>query len=137
MELTEAFIYLFSDSFLAMLVVPFKNFFVFNVMNLFGGYSKLIMVICVAFGALTGAAVNYSIGIAIKKFSKMNPRSEKWLQFEAFCHKYDYIIASLCFIPIFAPIFTTALGFVKIRFKVFAIAVLLVNLIFFSILSFI
>lgn len=137
MESIEAFSYLFSDSVLAMLLVPFKNFFVFNVMNIFGGYSKFMIVLWTSLGALIGASINYSIGVAIKKFSKFKPENEKWSNFEDFCRKYDYIIATLCFIPLFAPIFTTAFGFIRVRFKVFALVVLSVNVIFFSVLLFI
>ena len=134
MPLSEAYSYLLADSFITMLIFPFQNYFVFKVMQLFGTYSPNIMIIIASIGATLAACTNYALGIAIKRFAKFQPTGEKWDKFLEFAKKQEFALSMACFVPFFAPLFTTALGFLGIRIKVFAPTVLMANIIFFIIL---
>jgi len=133
MTLLEACSYLFFDSYIAMLILPLQNNFVFEVMKVFGTYNPYLISAIAALGATVAAMTNWVLGKLIDKALNIEPESDRATALMKFLKEKEAFILALSFIPYAGSVITTAYGAIGGRFKMILPVVFLANFIFFNI----
>jgi membrane protein YqaA with SNARE-associated domain len=62
MDIIESYSFLFTDSWLSSLIIPPHREYVFDVMNIFGGYNTLYMIIVATLGGIAGVTCDWFLG---------------------------------------------------------------------------
>ncbi len=121
------YIGLFVASFLAATILPFSSEIVFSAL-VFGGLNQWICIACATLGNWLGGLTCYWLGHLgkiewIEKWLRIS--HEKIEHFKLWFQKYGDWIAFLSFLPVIGDILAVAAGFMRCRFWIVAIAMLL------------
>lgn len=137
MDITEAYIFLFTDSFVSGLVLPAKQSLVFPAMRIFGGYNLYYAGIIATFGITLAAFPNWFFGrmlLSLKRNMKEKepgPRLEKII---SYLHQYGYWLGLFGFIPVLGPILTVFSGLVRTSILKITMLIFTVNIIYYTLL---
>ncbi len=119
---TEAYSFLFSDSFMAALVVPERSELVFGTMQSFGGYNMMLAIILAALGSTLGFLVNYGLGrlvLLCEKHEVLPKRSHHLDDAATSFRRYGIWMLPFACIPVFGTAATIAAGLSRVQLMVF------------------
>lgn len=118
MDTIEAFSLLFADSFMGGVILPPHSPYVLKVMHGFGGYSPLLMLLCVGLGMVLAMTVNWLLGRAL-----ITCRDKEWVLVKtprvdkcaAVFKQYLAWLLVLAWFPVLGPVLSVVAGFAKVR----------------------
>lgn len=135
MNLTEAYLFLLTDSFISGLILPAKHSLVLPAMRIFGGYNYYLSGLLYSIGITAGAILNWVLGKLLRSVNKNlsvqqsldspNNMVEKIIPI---LKKYGYWGGIAGFIPVLGPFITVLAGLAQTSFKKTIILVFIVNL---------
>ena len=135
----EAYLFLFFDSFMAVLVGVPNTHMAFQVMRMVGGYNVTLMIFVAIIGDVLGSSCNYAFG-HILNYVKTNiadsKPSIKFLALKKMANDRLFILVALSFIPLFGIIITTLAGFLRVSYSRFFIALLVGRVGYYLVISF-
>ena len=126
MDLTEAYLYLFTDSIMSSLVVIPNNALVYDLLRYFGGYNSLYMMALAILGGIIGSMLNFGLGYLFRSFKVSTPHqrnSASLLQIEKYFISYGKYLLIFSYLPFFGGLLTTFAGLTMINFRFFIILV--------------
>lgn len=138
MTLTEAYSFLFADSFMGALVVPPYKEMVFGTMISFGGYDIGLTVLLAALGSTLAMLVNYGFGRLILLCEKQEiiPIHSRHMEDAADSfRRYGIWLLPFVFIPVFGTAFTVAAGLSRTKLPIFLPLVLIGRLGYYGVLA--
>ena len=119
MTKVEAFSFLFSDRLLGFLLITPHKDYIFEVMQSFGNYNYLLMIIISTLGAVSGITLNWWFGHALRSCpigDDIIEHSHNYSLINDYLKKYWYLPMILCIFPILAAIITTVYGIYRIKY---------------------
>lgn len=135
MSLTEAYAFLFADSFMTALVLPIQMHLVFPVMIIFGDYNLYLILAITTLGTFIASLANWYMGYFILLASKYEPKGDRAVGFTGFCRRNAAWLLLFSWIPVFGSIITVITGVVKVRLKLVAMIVPAVNFVYYCVMS--
>lgn len=115
----EAYSYLFTDSFVANLILPIHHGYVYEVMKIFNSYDMQIATFLAVSASVIAMMLNFGFGRMLTSLSK--DRYNKQLQNSK--NKYynlisnnGHYIAIVSFLPVIGAVIVTLLGFFRLPF---------------------
>jgi membrane protein YqaA with SNARE-associated domain len=129
MAITEAYMFLFFDSFISMLIMLPNSHMAFKVMTAIGEYSYSALIPVALIGDVLGSFSNYLIGYIISyvQHNIRNKKSSQKLQsLTLYVQKRLFVLVFFSFMPLIGVLLTTSSGFFRINIKKF-IAILILG----------
>jgi len=122
MSVVDAYLFLFFDSFIAMLIMVSNSHMAFKVMMEMGGYHNLTLLFIALLGDVLGGISNYFIGYIIS-YVQHNIRdkkpSAKLKSLTSYVQKKLFLLALFSFVPLVGVLLTTSSGFFRVNLKKF------------------
>ena len=131
MDRLEAYLYLFSDSFIGSLIVPPHSAFVRDTMLIFGGYGSATIIVLIALiASILGAIANYLIGMALVTCARKEPKvlESKFMRAVLYFKKYELLMLLFSGVPFIGNVITVISGTLSTRFKWFMLVMVLSKL---------
>lgn len=133
MSITETFLFLFTDSFVAGLVLPGKHALVLPAMQILGGYNLYLAAIIYSFGIAAASPINWFFGKilrSLKKDDKVPSGEGKYTDIWGKLKQHGHWVALLGFVPILGPIVTVFSGLYLADIKKIIGIVFIVNFVY-------
>lgn len=135
MTLTEAYLFLLTDSFISGLILPAKQALVLPAMRIFGGYNHYLSGLLYSIGITAAASLNWVLGKLLRSVKKNFPgqsseesRNKILERILAKLEKYGYWGGLAGFIPVLGPLIAMTTGLIKTSFRKTIALVFIVNL---------
>jgi membrane protein YqaA with SNARE-associated domain len=139
MDIIEAYLFLFFDSFFASLILCFNNEMAVKLMTMIGSYNHLLVFILALSGSMLGLISNFLIGkylTFLKNTDFFKKRSKEMLNAEAKWNQFLIWMLLASFISALANPLSLLAGFLKTSFKKFLILTLISKFIYYFLLIF-
>lgn len=135
---TEAYSFLFADSFMGALVVPPYKEMVFGTMQSFGGYTMWLAILLAAIASTLGMLVNYGLGRLVLLCEKQDIiplHSHHMDDATAAFRRYGIWLLPFACIPVFGVAATVAAGLSRTKLRTFISLVLLGRIGYYGVLT--
>jgi membrane protein YqaA with SNARE-associated domain len=126
MNITEAYSFLFFDSFFSALILTPRSELVIKLMTTFSGYNLCLVFILSIMGSVLGSLANWQIGkffLFLHKTDFFQNNSKEIAKAEVKWHKFLVYILLLSWMNVIGNPFTVLAGFFKTNIKKFLLLV--------------
>ena len=119
----EIYSLLFVDSLVAALILPLNKVLIFKIMNYFGGYSYVLMMLIATLGAVVGCLINWFLGrIIIYARVEYHKTQDNYGWLDFYIKLVLMLLALICsWIPVWGGIINVLSGYFKVKVLNFAL----------------
>ncbi|MBP9791671.1 MAG: DedA family protein [Rickettsiales bacterium] len=137
MSLMEAYLFLFFDSIMSVLIFVPNTEMVYKAMQIFEGYNQYFMMIIASCGAVVGGVVNHLFGRALHSLKQRINTYEDSDQFKhlaLYVDKNLFWMLALSVLPVIGVVITVASGFFRVRYYKVVLTILLSRIFYYMII---
>lgn len=119
MDQSEAYLLLFTDSFLGNLVIDLNNELIVYSMKIFSGYNNLLIIIIATIASACAASINYLLGRILSRVIALSNNKHIQTNYRILSHlfsKYNLVIICFIIVPFWGRFIPLIAGFTKISF---------------------
>jgi len=137
MDKLEAFLYLFSDSFMGSIILPPHIPLVFKTMLHFGGFNPLLMVMVATAGSAVGCLANWGLGRLLLHCGKqefLSSASQEFNKAIVIFNRYGSWLLLFSFVPVFGIAVMLMTGLCRLSIMRFMLLVMISNCLYYGFL---
>ena len=134
MTYTESYIFLFFDSFMALLIMVPNTSMVFDAMRIIGGYNMTLMLPLAILGETLAGSCNYLLGRIMNCVKQSVPGGEdskKFTNLKRAANEKLFVLVFFAFLPLVGVLITSTAGFLKVSYLRFIIVFIIGRVIFY------
>lgn len=137
MNLIEAYLFLFFDSIMSVLIFVPNTEMVYKLMQIFQGYNQYVMILVASCGVVVGSSINYVFGRALHSLKQRINTYEDSSKFKHLASYVDqrlfwFLVLSL--LPVIGVVITVASGFFRVRYYKVLLTILLSRIFYYMII---
>jgi membrane protein YqaA with SNARE-associated domain len=137
MTLVEAYLFLFFDSIMSVVIFVPNTEMVYKVMKFFPRYTEGYMVVIASIGVVAGSSINYIFGKALHSLKQRINHYEDSIKFKYLTQYVDqklFWLLVLSLLPVIGSVTTTAAGFFRIKYYKVVLVILLSRIFYYVVL---